>query len=105
MASVRAVRFRQLMQRQPDCAFVLAQRGTSRRPMSAVALARSPRFVQATRGIAAAVIDQRFIVDLAHDQPFVSLSSNSVPAWSGAGAGKAGLRSPACRGQPIPRRV
>src|SRR5271154_2841177 len=60
------------MQRQPDGAFVLAQRGGDRGDgCLAVALAPDPRgkLVQATRGIAAAVIDQRFAVDLANDQP------------------------------------
>ena len=68
------LRFRQLTQRQPDGAFVLAQLGGDCGDgCLAVALAPDPRgkLVQATRGIAAAVIDQRFAVDLAHDQPLV----------------------------------
>jgi len=58
--------------RQPDGAFVLAQRGGDLGDGGlAVTLAPDPggKLVQATRGIAAAVIDQRFAVDLAHDQP------------------------------------
>jgi hypothetical protein len=59
MASVSNLRFRQSIQRQPDGAFVLAQRsGDLGDGCLAVARAPDPRgkLVQATRGIAAKVI-------------------------------------------------
>jgi hypothetical protein len=101
------LRFRQLVQRQPDGAFVLAQlAGDLDDGCLAVALAPDPRgkLVQAARGRAAAVIDQRFasISRTINRSVFAFGKGKSVTALSvralshGAGA-EAGPRSPACR--------
>jgi hypothetical protein len=97
------------MQRQPDDAFV---------PASAAAFPATdasppdPRgkLAQATRDIVAPVIDQRFAVDLAHDQPLgfrfrqgqVSHGALACPLAQRQAREAETERSPACRGSAYP---